>query len=238
MKALATLRAALAAGMLLAAGCSLDIFDVEVHLDTQTWRADFGATPGSIPVVSCDPSDPVDCEVASPLLDRTLPGLTSALAVHTGCDAHTSLCYGEAEASVAMTFAVLQDDDVSTNLERRAVSFVKDVTLAYTVPVNSLTFSVPDITLHTGPAGSRSRMDHDVVPLGIFPALVAATPVMQEKLLKIDDDAALEAIGKAVSDRKPFSLIVSFNPRVDGGDPMPGGSIEIDVQPRLLIGIR
>jgi hypothetical protein len=238
MKALATLRAALAAGVLLVAGCSLDIFDVEVHLDTQTWRADFGATPGSIPVVSCDPVDPVDCEVASPLLDRSLPGLTSALAVHTGCDVATSLCYGEAEASVAMTFAVLQDDDLSTNLERRAISYVRDVTLAYTVPVNSLTFSVPQISLHAGPAGSRSRSDKGVVPVGSFPALVAKTPVAGEKLLEIDGDAALDAIGAAVGDRKPFTLIVSFSPRVDGGDPMPGGAIEIDVQPRLLIGFR
>ncbi len=239
MKALALLRAALAAGALLVAGCSLDIFDVEVHLDTQTYRANFGATPGTIPVVSCDPSAPVDCQIQAPLVDTAIAGLPGAISVSVGCDAATSLCYGEAEARVALTFAVLQDDDLTTNLERRAVSLVRDARLAYTVPINTLTFGLPDVRLYTGPAGSKRETDPDVVPIGTIPALPAGTPMSVEKEMKIDGDSpARKSIERAIGNREPFVLIISLTPRVDAGDPMPGGSIEIDMQPRMLIGIR
>jgi hypothetical protein len=237
MKALASLRAALAATVLSAAGCSLDIFDVEVHLDTQTYRANFGSTPGMIPVVSCDPKAPVDCQIETPLVDTAIAGLPGAISVKVGCDAGTSLCYGEAETRVALTFAVLQDEDVSTKLERRAVALVQQATLAYTVPVNTLTFGLPEIGLYTGPAGSQRETDPGVVSLGKIPAVPAGTPLLTEQGLKIDGDSpARKAIEKAIGNREAFVLIIAVTPRVDAGDPMPGGSIEIDMQPRLVVG--
>jgi hypothetical protein len=239
MKALALLRAALAATALSAAGCSLDIFDVEVHLDTQTYKANFGATPGTIPVVSCDPAAPVDCQIQTPLVDTAIAGLPGAISVKVGCDADTSLCYGEAETRVALTFAVLQDDDFSTNVERRAVSLVREATLAYTVPVNTLTFGLPEIGIYAGPAGSQRETDPGVEALGKIPAVAPGSPLLTEQLVKIDGDSpARKAIEKAIGARKPFVLIIAVTPRVDAGDPMPGGSIEIDMQPRIVIGIR
>jgi hypothetical protein len=239
MKALALLRAAVAATALSIAGCSLDIFDVEVHLDTQTYRANFGATPGNIPVVSCDPAAPVDCQIQTPLVDTAIAGLPGAISVKVGCDAATSLCYGEAETRVALTFDLLQDDDFTTNLERRAVSLVQEATLVYTVPVNTLTFRLPEIGIYAGPGGSQRETDPDVVQLSKIPAVEAGNPLTAEQKVKIDGDSpARKAIEKAIGNRDPFVLIIAVTPRVDAGDPMPGGSIEIDLQPRLIVGLR
>jgi hypothetical protein len=238
MRPLATLRAALAAGALLVAGCSMDIFDVEAHLDTQTYHYDFGSTQGTVPIVACNPAGPSTCSLDSPQIDAAIGAIPGAVTLSLGCDGSTNRCYGEAKARVALTFAVLQDDDLATRVERHAASFVQEATLAYTVPVNTLTFGVPQIDIYTGPEGSLRETDKDVVVVGSIPALAAATTLATEQQLKLDGDSpARKSIADAVGDRRAFVVIIAITPRLDGGAPVPAGQIEIALQPRLLLGL-
>jgi hypothetical protein len=237
VKALAMLRAALAALALLVGGCSLDIFDVQANLDTQTFRYDFGSTQGTVPVVACSPGAPGSCDLSSPEISSAIAGIPGAVTLSLACDGGTSRCYGEAEARVALTFAVLQDDDLTTRIERRAASLVHGATLAYTVPVNTLTIAVPQIDIYTGPEGTAHETDPGVVAVGSIPPLAAATPVTVEQQLQVSGDSpARKSIADAVGDRRAFVLLLALTPRLDGGAPIPAGAIEIDVQPRLLLG--
>jgi hypothetical protein len=222
----------------LSAGCSNDIFDVQVDLQSQVYRADFGAPAGDIPTVACDPAVPQACGAGTTVAVDVMPGgVPGEVMVALGCDGATTRCFAQAEARLAMAVNVLQDEDFVTKVERRAIGLVRVVDVGYTVPANTLTFEVPQVDIYAGPEGSRRETDPGVAIVGSTAPIPAGATFSAEQHVTITDDTpAQPVIEDAIRNQRTFVFIVVLAPRLESGSPVPAGAIEINVSPRLLIG--
>lgn len=221
-------------------GCSADVFDVDVALTPRTFAIDFGSQSGTIPTVAC--ADQVADEVCgtSPSVGvDTTPatGVPSDVQVELGCDTSTDRCFAQASAHLSQPVNVLQDDAFTTRIERHALSFVRLVDVAYTIPANTLTFDIPQIDIYAGPSGSTRETDPGVALVGSTQPVAAGAVVTDEQHVTISDDTpARPVIEQAIEHKQEFVFVLVANPRLDAGAPVPGGSVQIDVAPQLTIG--
>ena len=219
-------------------GCSADIFDVEVHLAAQSYRADFGAAQGTIPTVACDPAAPGVCDVQLAPVDPGAVGVPGSVDVSRVRRSDPPLLRrgpgapGDGRRRAAGRR--LRDQGRAAG-----IGLVRVADLAYTVPTNTLTFGIPSIDIYTGPPGSTRETDPGVVFVGNIPALAAGTTIADEQHLVVDDGSdARKSIEDAVQDKRPFVMMVVLTPHIASGDPVPAGAIAVSVQPRLLVGLR
>jgi hypothetical protein len=226
------------ASLLIAAGCTDDIWDVEVNLKTETYRADFGSATGTIPIVTCDPADPGVCSDGSVVTVNTAAtGMPADVQVSPGCDATTDRCFVQATARVAYPVDVLQDDAFTSAVASRTVTFVRVADFVYTVPANSLTFDVPQIDIYVGPAGSTQETDPGVVAVGSTRALPAGTTLTDGHITVDDGSPARATIEDNIRNQLPLVFLVVLSPRLAAGSAIPAGALEVDVSPQLLIGL-
>jgi hypothetical protein len=223
------LLAAAAAG---AAGCSTDIFDLEVALDAQSYAFDFGKAQGTIPTVTCDPGAPSSiCGNAPAIAVDPALGVPANVEVALGCDGASRHCFAQAAARVAQPMVVQAGD-----LAREAISYVRFADIAYTVPANSLTFAIPDIEIYAGPGGSQRETDPGVALVGTTAAIPAGTTIASEQHLIVDDDTpARPLIEEAIRNLDEIAFIVVVKPRIDAGGAMPAGVIKVNVYPRVIV---
>src|SRR4029077_15706793 len=134
---------------------------------TETYRPDFGAATGTIPVIACDPAAPGACADGT-VVDVTAPtkGTPADIQVSTGCDAASDRCFAQASARVPYTVDVFQDDAFTSKDASHVVEFVRIADFAYSVSMNSFTFDVPQIDIYVGPAGTTRETDPGVVAVG------------------------------------------------------------------------
>lgn len=219
--------------------CSADVFDVQVNLQPQVYRADFGGQAGEIPTVACDPGAPQVCNTGAAVSVATDPaGVPGEVTVALGCDEATTRCFAQAEARLNMPVNVLQEEDFETKVQRRAVSLVRVAEVGYVVPANTLTFEVPQIDIYAGPEGSLRETDPGVAFVGSTAPIGSGVTFLEEQKVSITDDTpAQPLIEDAVRNQRTFVFLVVLAPRLESGSPIPAGAIEIHVLPRLLIGL-
>jgi hypothetical protein len=220
------------------AACSRDVFDVYVDLKTETYRADFGNAAGTIPVVSCDPTNPGACADGSVLdVNASATGMPADVQISTGCDDTADRCFVRANAHIAYPVDVFQDDAFASAVASRTVEFVRVADFAYEVLANSLTFDVPQIDIYVGPAGSTQETDPGVVAVGSTPALPAGATLADGHITVDDASPARGTIEDDIRNQRPLVFLVVLSPRLVAGGAVPAGAIEVDVPPRLLIGL-
>jgi len=224
-----------------AAGCSVDVFDVDVNLAAQSFALDFGQQTGTVPTASCDDTIVQEVCGSTPAVavdTSSTTGVPSDVEVALGCDAGTRQCFVQASAHASQAVNVLQDDDFTTRVERNMLSFVQLADVAYTIPSNTLTFDIPQIDIYAGPAGSRRETDPGVALVGSTQPIAAGTVVTDPLHVIIDNDTpARPVIEDAIEHQQEFVFIVVANPRLDAGAPIPAGAVQIDVFPKLVVGI-
>ena len=216
-----------------AAGCSSDIFDVEVALDAQSYAFDFGKAQGTIPTITCDPAAPGVCGSAPPIAVDPALGVPANVELSLGCDSASQHCFAQAAARVAQPMVVQAGD-----LAQEAISYVQFADIAYTVPSNSLTFAVPSIDIYAGPGGSQRETDPGVALLGTTKPIPAGTTIAIGQHLIIDDDTpARPLIEDAIRNLREIAFIVVVTPRIDAGGAMPAGVIRVNVYPSVVVNI-
>jgi len=228
---------ALAAGV--GAGCSADVFDVEVDLMQRTFVLDFGSQSGTIPTVTCSDAAVQEVCGASPTVPvDTSPatGVPSDVQVTLGCDPTTDRCFAQASGHLSQPVDVLQVDAFTTRIERRALSFVRLVDVAYTIPTNTLTFEIPQFDVYAGPAGSTRETDPGVAPVGSTQPVPAGTVVSDAQHITISDETP-PLIEHAIENKQEFVFVVVTNPRLETGAAIPAGTVEIDVAAKLTVGL-
>jgi hypothetical protein len=228
-------------GCLVTAGgaCSSDILDVDVNLSRQSYSADFGTAQGTIPTVTCDPAQPDVCGASAGAVQ--VDGTSGAGAtVQLGCDGASQRCFAEAHATITTPVDVLQDQDFVTKVERRSVVIVRALDIIYAVPVNSLTFDVPEILISVGPAGSTSAGDPGVVPVGTTSPLAAGVTLddaAARHLVIADGSPARGFIESSIMNQQTLVFIATLSPRLEAGAAIPAGALQVDLLPRLTLGL-
>jgi hypothetical protein len=233
----------LSVGLVLAAGggCSADVFDVDVDLMQRTFVLDFGSQSGTIPTVTCSDATVQEVCGASPSVGvdtSSTTGVPSDVQVTLGCDAATNLCFAQASGHLSQPVNVLQDDAFVTRVERHALSFVRLVDVAYTIPTNTLTFEIPQFDIYAGPTGSTRETDPGVAAVGSTQPVPAGTVVNDAQHISITDETpARPMIEHAIEHKQEFVFVVVTNPRLEAGAAVPAGTVQIDVSAKLTIGL-
>jgi hypothetical protein len=229
---------ALAPVVVILAACSSDVFDVDVALSSHPFNADFSPSNGTIPTITCDPTMPGLCGLGQVLAVTTSDGSPADVNVDVGCDSGTNRCFAEAHARLVYELDVLQDDAFVTKVERRAISFVRMLDIAYTMPTNTLTFAVPRVDVYVGPMGARTESDAGVSIVDSITSIGAGTTFVDEPrhLMLADGSPARTLIEQNVQSKTPFVFMLVTAPRLEAGAPAPGGAFEIDLVPTVRLG--
>jgi hypothetical protein len=227
-----------AAVLLGAPACSSDIFDVTVNLATQTYQMDFGNATGTIPTVTCAAGMPNVCDIGQSRAAVTATPGPGNVTIDVGCDPSTDRCFVSGTARLTAQVDVLQDNDFVTKVERHSAWVVKSVTLAYTVPTNTLTFDVPSIDVYVGPPGTTTENDPDVAHVDSTTPIPAGTTFVDEprQLTVAAGSPARDLIVSSVESKRTIVFVVVAKPRIEAGAPVPAGSLELDVYPSLGLG--
>jgi hypothetical protein len=231
-------RAGVLAALLGIATGSCDVFDFTVDLTNQTFTLDFGQQSGTIPTVACSEAADV-CGTALASVDTSpVAGVPSDVEVALGCDDSSGQCFAQATARAAQTVGVLQGDDLGDKIGRNGLSFVEEVDVAYTIPMNTLTFDVPQVDVYAGPAGATRETDPGVAFVGSTQPITAGVTTSEAQHITIgEDSAARPVIEDAIENKRDFVFIVVATPRVNAGSAVPAGSVRIDVFPTLTVGL-
>lgn len=213
--------------------CSSDIFDVDVAFTAQSYAFDFGAQTGQVPVVACSAEDDPCSGVV------TATGDDAIRALHVGCSPLEGQCYVQADAELAFTLSILEQTDFRTKVERRSIEVVRSVDLAYAIPVNTLSFDIPQIDIFVGPEGTRRFDDPDVVFVDSIKSVPAGavTALPTHHLIVADHSAARTLLQDTIVRQEPFVFVLATSPRLTSGQPIPAGQLTVELHPLVRLGV-
>ena len=219
--------------------CSTNGSEADVTLAPHAYLADFGAASGIVPTVACASEAATACGAGQALRVATSSGDSADdVNVDVRCDPQIDRCFAQALARLPYELEVMRDDAFVAEIEQRPDVVVRSVDLAYTLPVNTLTFDVPRIDVYVGPSGTKTEADHGVVLLdSISPVPAGATFVDGRHLRLVEGSAAYTRIVKTIEAKQSFVFLVVAIPRLPAGATLPAGRFEVDIVPTVSLGL-
>ena len=221
-----------------AGACSTNGSEADVTLAPHAYRADFGAANGIVPTVACASEAATACGAGQALREATSTADSADdVNVDVRCDPEIDRCFAQALARLPYELEVMRDDAFVAKVEQRPAVVVRSIDLAYTLPVNTLTFDVPRIDVYVGPSGTKTEADRGVVLLdSISPVAAGATFVDEGRHLRlVEGSAAYTRIVKTIEAEQSFVLLVVAIPRLVAGAPLPAGRFEVDIVPTVSL---
>jgi hypothetical protein len=202
------------------------------------FTVDFGSATATIPSATCDPQNPTICG-GSQIVEYT--GGSGEATIDLACDAGTALCFAQVDARGMYTVDVLQDAGFTSAVGRKAVSVVRTVDVAVTIPVNTMSFDIPEIDLFVGPPGTAQPTDPGVVPVDNLQPIAAGTTIATgdaRHLMVADGSQAHDLIASSIEAKTPFVFLLTMAPRLESGAALPAGTLEVVAEPLVGLGLR
>jgi hypothetical protein len=227
-----------AASLLLAAaggGCGL--LETTISLAVQTVSKDFGTSTATVPAVACtsatDPCAAAASQVAGPIA-------ASGATVAGICDTAAMKCTAQVSATLSYPVNLSADQQYTSGVGGKAVNLVKSITLKYGVPVNSLTFNIPQLDLYIAPSGVTSITDPSALRIDKIPPIAKMTTSADGSgsiVVNTSTPAGQKFVYYVQHPSEPFVLLANTQPVLRAGDPMPAGKITVHIQPQSTVGL-
>jgi hypothetical protein len=153
--------------------------------------------------------------------------------VKASCDTATDQCVVDLSLIIVYIINVAEDPAFTTGFAQGQADAVRDVTLNYTI-TNNGNFNIDKIDVYIGPNGIMSKSDAGVVPmesLGPIPANGLLTQNQQPMIIVDGTPAHAQVIENIKNPAIPFNFLMTSTVRFKGGDPLPTGSVVVQLQP-------
>ena len=222
-------------------GCSADVFDLNVDLGARSFALDFGQPSGTIPTVTCDEAIAQEVCGSSPSAavdTSSTTGVPSDVVVALGCDDSTDRCFAQASAHLSQPVNVLQDDAYrhARRTPRADVRAPRRCRVHDSVQHVDVRDPADRYLCRAGRRAARDRSG--CCHRGQHATGRRGTVVTDAQHVTISDDTpARPLIEDAIENKQEFVFIVVANPRLEAGAPIPAGAVQIDVFPKLVVGL-
>jgi hypothetical protein len=224
-------------------GCNLlksvEVYDYEA--DPQEIAQDFGTQAGMFPEVDCTASDQLCAAMGA-----TLPS-NATVACEAAASGSTKHCVAHYDLTVYQTIDLAKQASFpSAVLDSPAVSLVTLDTVRYwTSSPQTFNTATPPLDIYVGDANTTAPTDKGVQKLGTIGSIPALKPPSAKPDCTNGEatsketacDMQLTDAGKelletlAKSFQTPFSILVVGHLTASGGEPLPGGKVDLFVEP-------
>lgn len=216
-------------------GCGLidpNILDIDIRLQRQVYSQDFGRSTGKVPVVPCSGQADTCQQVSS---------LVQGVPARGVCDPQSMRCQAEASVTLSYQVNLSQDQAFQSSVAGRAVQLVRAAELGYSLPVNTLTFDIPEIEIYIGPQDAKNKTDPGVVLIGKVGPFARGQTISDSSPMSLaiaDGSPARSQLEQNIKNPKaPFVFLIHALPRISGGDDVPAGRMELHVFPKITVGL-
>lgn len=218
-----------------ALGCGLinpNIFDTDIRLQRQVYSQDFGRNSGKVPAVPCSGQADTCQQVSSVVQGVPARGV---------CDPQSMRCQAEASVTLSYPVNLSEDPAFQSGVAGRAVQFVRAAELGYSLPINTLTFDIPEIEIYIGPQNARNKTDPGVVLIGKVGPFTRGQTISDSAPMTLaiaDGSPARTQLEQNIKNPKaPFVFLIHAQPRISGGDDVPAGRMELHLFPKITVGL-
>jgi hypothetical protein len=236
------LKAELVFAALLLGGCNLvssNTFSVPYSFSPISYEKSFGSDQGTVPAITCDPSDTNSCAAVQ------IPQGSSLTAV---CDDKARSCAATAE--LRLSYPVdLTMENLPSEAIMYGINFVSISKIEYWSTNDTLNFNTPLIDLYVAPATAMDETGGTKIG-SIGPITPGGTPTCSDMRdtdsasgtamvcdMPLDSDGE-NALSNFVKDYKtPFQFIAHTTVSAMAGEPLPAGTLDFTVRPVISIGI-
>jgi hypothetical protein len=118
---------------------------------------------------------------------------------------------------------------------------VRVVDVAITIPVNTMTFDIPQMNLFVGPPGTTRPTDPGVVPVDTLAPIAGGKTIAAgeaQHLTVADGSPAHDLIASSIQAKTPFVFVLTLAPRLESGAALPAGTLQVVAEPFLGLGLR